>query len=204
MAEPREPPPDKRGRILSAAVRVFARRGYTGSRVSDIAEEAGVAYGLVYHYFENKEQILNEIFESNWGVLVKVIRQIHDGGGTLRDKLSAVASFIVEVWRSHPAVVEVLILEIVRSPKFLDAPRLKAFADVFRLLEDIVAEHQRRGEVREAVDPRLAAFVFMGSLEILLTGVLTRVLVPDDPAALERCRDTAVELFLTGVAAPRT
>jgi len=52
----------KRARILEAATRVFASRGYHGARVSDIAREAGIAYGLVYHYFRNKEEILDTIF----------------------------------------------------------------------------------------------------------------------------------------------
>ncbi len=58
---------DKRTLILDAAVRVFARRGYHGSRVGDIAEEAGVAHGLLYHYFASKEAVLQAIFRENWG-----------------------------------------------------------------------------------------------------------------------------------------
>lgn len=202
MAESREQPQEKRGRILAAAIRVFARKGYTGSRVSDIAEEANVAYGLVYHYFENKEQILNEIFESNWGVLVQVIRQIHADGGTLRHKLARISSFIVEVWRTQPALVEVLILEIVRSPKFLDAPRLRAFTEVFDLLEAILRDHRDRGEVRGDLDPRQAAFVFMGSLEILLTGQVTGVLGGSGSSSTDLSGETAVEVFLSGVNPP--
>ena len=53
---------DKRRLILDAAVRVFARQGFHACRVSDIADEAGVAYGLVYHYFGSKEEILNTLF----------------------------------------------------------------------------------------------------------------------------------------------
>jgi TetR/AcrR family transcriptional regulator, fatty acid metabolism regulator protein len=56
------PPVDRRRQILDAAVRVFARQGFHACRVSDIAREAGVAYGLVYHYFDSKDQVLNELF----------------------------------------------------------------------------------------------------------------------------------------------
>ncbi len=55
---------DKRRMILDAAVRVFARRGFHACRVSDIADEAGVAYGLVYHYFASKEEVLDTLFSS--------------------------------------------------------------------------------------------------------------------------------------------
>ena len=56
------PTADRRGQILAAAVRAFAARGYDATRVGDIAREAGVAYGLVYHYFDSKEDVLDEVF----------------------------------------------------------------------------------------------------------------------------------------------
>ncbi|PZS09724.1 MAG: TetR/AcrR family transcriptional regulator, partial [Solirubrobacterales bacterium] len=59
MASPPTAATDKRRVILDAAVRVFARQGFHTCRVADIADEAGVAYGLVYHYFSAKEEILD-------------------------------------------------------------------------------------------------------------------------------------------------
>ena len=53
---------ERRRQILDGAVRVFARQGFHATRVSDIADEADVAYGLVYHYFQSKEKVLDEIF----------------------------------------------------------------------------------------------------------------------------------------------
>ncbi len=64
---------DKRRVILDAAVRVFARRGFHVCRVSDIADEAGVAYGLVYHYFSSKEEILDTMFLERWEVMLEAI-----------------------------------------------------------------------------------------------------------------------------------
>ena len=58
---------DRRKTILRAAVEVFARKGYHGCRIADVAKEAGVAYGLVYHYFRNKEELLQLVFEAGWG-----------------------------------------------------------------------------------------------------------------------------------------
>ena len=64
------PPVDRRRQILDAAIRVFARQGFHACRVSDIAREAGVAYGLVYHYFNSKDQVLNELFVERWSLLL--------------------------------------------------------------------------------------------------------------------------------------
>ena len=64
---------DKRQVILEAAVRVFARQGFHTCRVSDIADEAGVAYGLVYHYFSSKDEVLDTIFLDRWDVMLAAI-----------------------------------------------------------------------------------------------------------------------------------
>ena len=190
---------DRRRQILRAATRVFAQSGYTGTRVSDIAREAGIAYGLVYHYFENKEAILNSLFQENWGLTLKVVQDVHDQGGTLREKLSVIAGFLMEAWRQQPHLVEVVMLEVVRSPKFLEAANLEAFMQMFALLEELFRLHQTRGEVRAEVDPRLSAILFLGQLEILLTGFVSRELLTDDEGMLDRCRDAVVDTILSGV-----
>ena len=64
---------ERRRQILEAAIEVFAEKGFHASRVSDIARKAGVAYGLVYHYFRNKEEILRTIFLERWSIVVQVI-----------------------------------------------------------------------------------------------------------------------------------
>ena len=67
---------DKRSLILDAAVRVFARKGYHTSRVGDIAEEAGIAHGLLYHYFGSKEEVLETVFRENWRDLLESFARI--------------------------------------------------------------------------------------------------------------------------------
>ena len=75
MAATRAGAVDKRRIILDAAVRVFARQGFHTCRVSDIADEAGVAYGLVYHYFGSKDEVLDTLFLERWDVLLDAIRE---------------------------------------------------------------------------------------------------------------------------------
>ena len=69
---------DKRRQLLDAAVRVFARKGFHASRVGDIAEEAGVAHGLLYHYFKSKDQVLETVFQENWSLLVARIESVEE------------------------------------------------------------------------------------------------------------------------------
>ncbi len=61
---------ERRRAILRAAVEVFSKKGYHGCRIADVAKEASVAYGLVYHYFKNKDELLESVFESGWQAFV--------------------------------------------------------------------------------------------------------------------------------------
>src|SRR5215218_9386000 len=100
--EAKAPPVDKRRQILDAAIRVFARQGFHSTRVSDIADEAGVAYGLVYHYFDSKDQVLNELFSERWSLLLAAIDEVDAQKISVREKLDAVAGFIIESYRHDP------------------------------------------------------------------------------------------------------
>jgi TetR/AcrR family transcriptional regulator, fatty acid metabolism regulator protein len=186
----------KKSLILRAATKVFASKGYTGTRVGDIASEAGIAYGLIYHYFENKEDILNSLFQRTWSVTHKVMDEIDQQGGTLREKLRSIAGFLLEAWSLNPDLVEVVVLEVIRSPKFLEAANLEAFQGTFTLLERILARHG--DELREGVEPRMAAVLFLGSLEILLTGFVAREFFAED-FSVETARDAVVDTFLCGI-----
>jgi len=193
---------EKRRKILRAASRVFAKKGYSGTRVGDIAREAGIAYGLVYHYFRNKEDVLNSLFQENWAIALKVMEDIHQQGGSLAEKLRGVASFFLEAWRMEPDLIEVLMIEVVRSPKSLETANLAAFHRSFDLIERIFADHAELGELREGVDPRMTGFLFLGSLEMLLTGFVARELLAEDAAAVASCSGALVDNFLLGVAQP--
>src|SRR5437764_2493949 len=103
---------DKRRAILDAAVRVFARQGFHTCRVADIAEEAGVAYGLVYHYFSSKEEILDTLFVERWELMLKAIDHADESALTPRAKLATIADFIVESYRHDPRLMKVIIVEV--------------------------------------------------------------------------------------------
>src|ERR671935_2880554 len=85
----------RRRQILDAAVRAFAQKGYHASRVSDIAEEAGVAYGLVYHYFESKEAVLEAIFRDTWGMMLEAIRAVEDSEPSPREQIRKTAAIVL-------------------------------------------------------------------------------------------------------------
>ena len=107
---------ERRRTILRAAIDVFARKGYHGCRIADVASEAGVAYGLVYHYFKNKDELLETVFETGWSGFITRVRAVAEGEGTLEEKVRGIADVAFEAYRVDPRAVKVLILEIARSP----------------------------------------------------------------------------------------
>ena len=177
---------DRRRQILEAAVRVFARKGYDAARVGDIAREASVAYGLVYHYFGSKEAVLEAVFREQWGRLLAALTLAEETGETATEQLELVVKIVLRTWRDDPDLVRLLVREITRNPHIQD--ELDEIGQAFAILERIVAGGQRVGTLRRDVDARLAAWILYGALEEVLTGwVLGRL--PDDAdtvAAAER------------------
>ena len=115
MSTRRDGAVDKRRVILDAAITVFAREGFHRCRVSDIANEANVAYGLVYHYFRSKDEVLNTIFTERWSLLLETIGEADRQDLPVRDKLYAIAAFIIESYRNDPELMKVIIVEVTRA-----------------------------------------------------------------------------------------
>src|SRR2546423_12785073 len=142
---------DKRRLILDAAVRVFARKGFHASRVGDIAEEAGVAHGLLYHYFRSKEEVLETIFREAWEVLATETDRIESSGVSLREQLRRFARIYLGSWLLTPELIAVLVREIARSPAV--GSRIDEVRGIFVSLERMIAAAQARGEVRQDCNP---------------------------------------------------
>jgi ABC-type multidrug transport system ATPase subunit/AcrR family transcriptional regulator len=144
---------EKREIILDAAIKVFAQTGYHGARVSDIAREAGIAYGLVYHYFKNKEEILHSIFEERWSGFLEAVETIADSPTSTEDRLFAVASLILNAYRVRPDWVKVLVVEIQRSSRVTEPAQIRAMGRLFQLIARILRRGQEAGEIRKDLDP---------------------------------------------------
>jgi TetR/AcrR family fatty acid metabolism transcriptional regulator len=190
---------DRRKQILAAAVRVFADRGYEASRVGDIAAEAGVAYGLVYHYFSSKDAVLEEVFRESWGRLLTAVAQAEQMAGTAPERLALVVKIVLRSWRDDPDLVRLLVREVTRNPHIQD--ELDEIGQAFATLERIIAGGQDEGTLRRSLDPRLCAWMLYGALEEILTGwVLGRL--PDDPETVARAEREVIATVVRGLSIP--
>jgi TetR/AcrR family fatty acid metabolism transcriptional regulator len=190
---------EKRRAILDAAVRVFAERGFNHCRVSDIADEAGVAYGLVYHYFKSKDGILDEVFLERWALMLEVIQAAHDDPDlTPREKLTKVAAFIVESYVRQPEVMQVVIVEVTRQANTFGRRHWAKIQEAHAGIARIVASAQERGELRPDIPAELAGIVFYGGIEQLLTAWIFD-LMPAEPEDRDAAVNGLIETIFGGL-----
>jgi AcrR family transcriptional regulator len=189
---------DKRRLILEAAVRVFARQGFHTCRVSDIADEARVAYGLVYHYFSSKEEILDTLFLERWDVMLDAIGAADASERAPREKLYAIAAFIIDSYRHDPELMKVIIVEVTRAANTFGRTHLAKIREAYGQIAGIVVRAQADGAFRPGITPEFAALAFYGLVEQVLTGWIFDS-APVDEDELERAKGLIVETICQGL-----
>jgi TetR/AcrR family fatty acid metabolism transcriptional regulator len=190
--------PDKRRLILDAAVRVFARQGFHACRVSDIADEAGVAYGLVYHYFASKDEVLDTLFIERWEVMLQLIRDVDAEPLPVREKLGAIASFIIDSYSHDPDLMKVIIVEVTRAANSFGDTHIGTIREAYELIGGIVEKAQADGHFKPEIEARFAAMAFYGVIEQLLTGWIFDLL-PQGEAELQRAKWVVIETVCGGL-----
>jgi AcrR family transcriptional regulator len=190
---------DKRRLILDAAINVFARKGFHHCRVSDVADEAGVAYGLVYHYFDSKEEILNTLFLERWQLMLDAIVAIDQQEEIpARDKLYMVASFIIDSYRHEPELMKVIIVEVTRAANTFGRLHLGKIREAYTLIGEIVDSARQEGAFKADITPEFAAMCFYGAIEQLLSGWIFDIL-PHSDEELENAKGLVVDAICGGL-----
>ena len=137
---------ETRQRILDAAVRVFARRGFHTSRVGDIAQEAGVAHGLLYHYFASKDEVLETVFRENWGELLGRFAAVEASDEPADEKLRGLVKILLRTWRNDPDLVTVMVREVGRSAHL--ASQVDDIGRGFEAIQRVIEQGQAEGVFR--------------------------------------------------------
>jgi AcrR family transcriptional regulator len=189
---------DKRRVILDAAVKVFAREGFYGCRVADIADEAGVAYGLVYHYFRSKDEILDTLFLERWDLMLEEIARVAAAPAPAREKLAAVAGFIIDSYRHDPDLMKVIIVDVTRAANSFGRSHLEKIREAYELIGGIVESAQQRGELRGDITPTFAAMAFYGAVEQVLSGWIFDIL-PEAAEDYDQAKEFIVSTICDGL-----
>ena len=168
--------------------------------MSDVADEAGVAYGLVYHYFRSKEEILNTLFLERWQIMLDAIAEIDSRELPVREKLHAVAGFIIESYRHDPDLMKVIIVEVTRAANSFGAIHLDKIREAYEGIAGIVESAREQGTFKSDIPAEFAAMCFYGAIEQLLTGWIFEVL-PRTDEEYERAKGLVVEAICGGLEA---
>jgi TetR/AcrR family fatty acid metabolism transcriptional regulator len=189
---------EKRRLLLDAAVRVFGRKGFNTSRVGDIAEEAGVAHGLLYHYFSSKDEVLETIFRDHWDALLERIHAAEDADDSPLEQLRGVARALFHGWLHERDVVRVVIRDIARTAEL--EGRVGDLVKPIGAIRRIIERGQDAGDFRTDLDAYTAAIIFYGAIDELITGwVLGRLAGGDEEVAA--AEHHVVELLGSGLSA---
>jgi TetR/AcrR family fatty acid metabolism transcriptional regulator len=188
----------KEDAILEAALRVIKRKGFHKARMADIARDAGISYGLVYHYFKTKEELFETILERWWESLFTLMAETRAAEHEVHEKLRRIILFLLDTYQRHPNLVNIFITEISRSTANLTRKRLERFKGFMALTEEVIVEGQNRGVLRDDFKARYLTYIFLGALEAFVSAmVLVNQKIKGD-AQKEKIAESILEVFLNG------
>lgn len=190
--------PEKRLRILDAAVRVFGRRGYHDAKIAEIASAARVAEGTVYLYFRNKEHLFGTVFDEKMDELLARGRTIVASEASAAERLTRLVDLHLTYFAADRDLASLFQIELRRSARMLQRVIRSKLVDYFRLLGGVLKDGIASGEFRPQLSPRLAVRVLFGAADEIVSEWLFS---GGDPALLADARNV-VGMLLAGFAQP--
>jgi len=156
---------DKKQRIVRAAMKVFAKKGFYNSRVSEIAREADVADGTIYLYFKNKDDILISLFEYEMKKMIAYMRkEIEKCDGPL-ERLQVFAYTHISMITENHDWAEVIQVELRQSAKFMREYVNELYIEYLNLISFAIKEGQEKGIIRKDITPGIIKRAFVGALD---------------------------------------
>ena len=187
---------DKHSRIIEAAIRIFAQKGYFHSKISDVAQAAGVAEGTIYLYFKSKEDLLISIFEHSMDQFIQKGREEVSQGKTPEEKLRRFVSLHLGLVQEYQDLSHVLQLELRQSSKFMKEYKPNKFFDYVHIIEEIIQEGQKQGVFSQDINSKIIRRAIFGAIDEM---ALEWILMKDKKYSLQDCAHQLNELFLNGM-----
>ena len=186
--------PEKPQQIVEAAVRVFARKGYFNSRVSDIAREAGIAAGTIYLYFDTKEEILITLFREKMAGFVATVRKAIAGESDAVAKLRRLVRLHFQILEDNPELAEVVQVELRQGQKLFRGPATQEIAAYFALIASVFEEGAAAGRFARDLPVKVATKMLFGAMDQMATSWV----LGKRGYHLVDTADTVVDIFLQG------
>ncbi len=189
---------DKRSRILQAAVKVFAEKGFYNAKVAEIARKAGVADGTIYLYFKNKDEILILIFEEEMERVIAHVRAEVEQEGNVVAKLRRFVQTHLKFVRKNPKLAQVFQLELRQSNKFIKEYTGSSLKEYLNIIGQLVEEGQAKGVIRTDLHPGLVKRALFGALDEIATHWL---LLKNGRYDLNQSAEEIADIFIRGITA---
>ncbi|MBW1924813.1 MAG: TetR/AcrR family transcriptional regulator [Deltaproteobacteria bacterium] len=189
---------DKEEAIFEAALKIITNKGFHKARMSDIAKQAGISYGLIYHYFKNKESLFDAIIARWWEGLFQCFDEILGTDMPVETKLRKIVDYHLCTYQDSPELVNIFTTEISRSTANLTKDRLDRFKKFISMTESVIAEGQQVGLLRSDYKPRYLTNIFLGALDSFIsTMVLAGQKIKGDKQR-NTIAESLLEVFLNG------
>lgn len=189
------PVSDKRQAILLAGIKVFAQKGFFNSKVADIAGEAGIADGTVYLYFKSKEDILHSIFDRAMAEFIAEGKSELASLTSAEDKLRKIAQLHLARLSADRDLAIVFQVELRGSTKFMREFSAAGFSEYLDIIRQTIDEGQQEKAFRSDIKPIVAAKIFYGSLDEMVTNwILSKKSYSLTPMA-----DEVMKIFVGGI-----
>lgn len=192
---------EKENAIFDAACNVIREKGFHLARISDIAQKAGISYGLVYHYFGSKDNLYDAILNEWWTGLFSEIDRWDTELTNVQDKLAAVVKTFFDLFETRPDLIHIFITEISRASGKLTPERRKFFKEFFDKTEHIIKQGQNAGYLRTDVRARYLTYIFLGAVESFISTMVLEDQRFKSPEQRQRIEKGLLEVFFNGAKA---
>lgn len=203
MARPKIDDPEARAKILAAAERLFAERGYAGTAIRQIASEAGVNAAMIHYYFGNKDGLYFAVLESAATTVRALFAEATGGQQPIKERLTGFVSAYAGYIFSHPNLARILSREMLAGGDHIKRLAKKYAATNYRMLREAMSESTKRGEMRK-IDIDLAPVSLIGMILIFqfIRPVISLGIsnIEYDERFIKRLSSHTVDLFLNGAA----
>jgi len=189
---------EKEAAIFDAACRVIREKGYHQARITDIAQEAGISYGLVYHYFKSKADLFDSILNEWWNGLFSVMDHHETQYATEEEKLAGIIGYFLDQYEKRPDLVHIFITEISRSSANLTPERKEVFKIFGEKTEKIIQDGQSKQIFRTDIRAIYLTYIFLGAMESFISILVLENRPLKGRAQKQRIATALLEVFLTG------
>ncbi len=207
MTQPRKASQNKKRKqaaIFDAACRVIRKSGFHQARMADIANEAGISYGLVYHYFNSKAELLEALINEWWDGLNATIDEQMNNKAPVEERLCAIINYFLDQYETRPELVHVFITEFSRSSSNLTQENLKRFKSLMNRTGLMIAQAQEEGAIRKDLKASYLTYTFLGSIEALLSSMVLEDQHLKGEAQKQRLAKALLTMFCEGAYARRS